>query len=238
MLNQEILRLINNSYPNKVKDIGESISLLNLVLDELLNNINYDVTMALNEKNHGTASNYLKLHEHVCKLYDDNSEIIDYIEGIASEEVEEDIAEDVEDEKKNIPNYDDYTVDQAIPHTLYEDFEHKRPIGFKLHEKTTEAITWKSVLLKTCEMLYKMDTKIFESFVNDRNMNGKRNSYFSISENNMRNPKKLECVDIFIETNMNANSIKQVIIKMLKKYKIKLQDYVVFYRADYTELNK
>ena len=121
---------------------------------------------------------------------------------------------------------------------MYENFEHNRPIGFKLFGNIVEANTWAKVLIETCEILYKMDEKVFISFANDKNMNGKKRDYFSFTDNNIRKPKKLKSTDIFIETNLSANSIKQVIIKMLKKYQIKLQDYVVFYRADYTELNK
>ncbi len=36
MLSKDLLKTISNNYPSKVKDIGESISLLNLVLDELI----------------------------------------------------------------------------------------------------------------------------------------------------------------------------------------------------------
>ena len=239
MLNKDMLKIINNSYPSKAKDIGESISLLNLVLDELLNKINQDVSVALKEKNYEIASNCLKLHEFINETYEENSEILEYIENIASEDTEDDTTEDsLENERVIIPNYEDYIVDQSIPHTLYENFEHKRPKGFKLLGNTVDANNWAKVLLETCEMLYRIDEKIFISFANDKNMNGKKRNYFSFDDKNIRKPKKLKSTDFFVETNLSANSIKQIIIKMLKKYQIKLQDYVVYYRADYTELNK
>lgn len=69
-------------------------------------------------------------------------------------------------------------------------------------------------------------------------MNGKKRNYFSLTGNNIRVPKKLQSVDIYVETNLSANSIKQIIIKMLKKYQVKLTEFIVYYRADYTELSK
>lgn len=239
MLNKDTLKIISNSYPGKANDIGESISLLNLVLDELLSKIDQDVSAALKEKNYDIASNCIRLHENINEIYEKNNEIVEYIESIVSDETLDDAeVGSLDNEEIVIPNYEDYRVDQSIPHTLYEDFEHKRPIGFKLLGNFVEANTWAIVLLETCEMLYNIDEKVFTNFVNDKNMNGKKRDYFSFTVNNIRKPKKLKSVDIYIETNLSANSIKQIIIKMLKKFQIRLHDYVVYYRADYTELNK
>lgn len=233
MLSKDMLKIINNNYPSKAKDIGETISLLNLVLDELMNKISQDVSVALKEKKHDIANNRLDLHKHIYEIYEENSEIVEYIENIVSEDTE-DLSEY---EENTIPNYDDYKVDQSIPHTLYEDFEHKRPVRFKLLGNTVEANSWSKVLLETCEILYKVDANLFTSFINDKNMNGKKRNYFSLTGNNIRVPKQLQSADIYVETNLNANSIKQIIIKMLKKYQVKLMEFNVYYRADYTELN-
>jgi hypothetical protein len=234
MLSKDLLKTISNNYPSKVKDIGESISLLNLVLDELMNKISQDISLAVNEKRHDIANNRLELHRRINEIYEENSDIVEYIENIVSEDTE-----DLSDNEENtIPNYDDYKVDQSIPHTLFEDFEHKRPVRFKFLGNVVEVNTWSKVLLEICEILYKMDAKLFTSFVNDKNMNGKKRNYFSLTGNNIRVPKKLQSVDIYVETNLSANSIKQIIIKMLKKYQVKLTEFIVYYRADYTELSK
>lgn len=239
LLNKEILNVINNSYLNGAKDIGESISLLNMVLEELMNKIGQDMSAALNEKNYPTIKYCMDLHKDINKTYEENKELIEYIEGITSEETCDETKEDlIESEEVAITDYDSYKVDQSIPHTLYENFEYKRPVRFKLHENIIEANTWNKVFFETCEILYKLDKSIFRSFVYDKKMNGKKRSYFSMTEDNIRKPNKLECDDIYIETNLSANSIKQIIIKMLEKYNIKLSDFTVYYRADYTELNK
>ena len=37
-----------------------------------------------------------------------------------------------EDEEKEVPDYDKYTIDKNIEYSLYENFTHKRPYAFKL----------------------------------------------------------------------------------------------------------
>lgn len=239
MLNNDLLKTICELYPGKAEDIGESIGLLNMVLDELLNTITTDVSSKLSNRNHDAATKSLELHKRISQEYDENSEFKEFIENSLLVDLSNDsVVQTDEDEKKTIPDYSKYTVDQTIPHTLYENFEFKRPIGFKLNDKIVEASNWANVLQFTCELLYSIDSQIFTSFIGDKNMNGKKKSYFSYSEDNIRKPRKLQCAKIYIETNLSANSIKQIIIKMLKKYKIKLTDYIVYFRADYTELAK
>ncbi|MDW5300423.1 MAG: hypothetical protein SA378_09830 [Sedimentibacter sp.] len=239
MLNNDLLKTICELYKNKAEDIGESIGLLNMVLDELLNAVNLDVSKNLTNRNYDAASKSLELHKKISEEYEENSETIDFIENSIAEDLSTDfVVQTDEDEKKTIPDYSKYTVDQTIPHTLYENFEFKRPIGFKLYDKTVEATNWANVLQFTCELLYNINSQIFNSFISDKNMNGKKKSYFAVSEGNIRKPRKLHNTDIYIETNLSANSIKQIIIKMLKKYQIKLTDYIVFFRADYTEIGK
>lgn len=239
MLNNDLIKAICELYPNKAHDIGESISLMNIVLEELLNIINQDISKKLVIMNHEIATKLVELHKKVSDEFELNREICELIESSISVDLIDDLfVQTYEEEKRNIPNYGDYVVDQTVPHTLFEDFEHKKPIGFKLNDKIVEASNWANVLQLTCELLYNIDPKIFNSFIGDGNMNGKKRSYFSYSEDNIRKPKKLKCAQIYIEINLSANSIKQIIIKMLKKYKIRLTDYIVYFRADYTEIGK
>lgn len=233
MLDVKIIKLINNRYPNITKDIGESMGLLNIVFDELMNKLNNDITNALNERNYDLASDCLKLHEYVNEAYKENFEIIEYVKNIEADEMEDGVTKEfAQGENKVITSYGNYAVDQSADHTLYESFEYKRPKGFKLRGITVESNSWANVLIETCEILYAIDSSIFADFANDKNMNGKTRSYFSVTDSNIRKPKKLESGNIYIETNLSANSIKQIIIKMLKKYQIKLQDFVVYFKED------
>lgn len=236
MFSKELIESICKSYPKKAKDIGESVGLLNMVIDELLSDINEDVTKALEGREHKKATNCIEMHSQICGIYDEN---LNLIESLETEEKEVDVIEQTdEEEKRVIPDYNKYVVDHTVPHTLYEDFEFKRPISFKLKDSEIKVSTWIEVFQSTSELLCKIDSQIFKSFVDDKNMNGRKKSYFSLTEKNIRKARKLECADIYIESNLSANSIKQIVIKMLRKYNIKVTEYIVYFRADYTELNK
>jgi hypothetical protein len=65
------------------------------------------------------------------------------------------------DEQKTIPNYSDYVVDSSIPHTLYEDFTHKKVIAFSFNNERYEAKDWKDLLLQTCDLLAEIDVTKF-----------------------------------------------------------------------------
>ncbi|AJD28781.1 TPA: hypothetical protein PL553_003890 [Clostridium botulinum] len=151
-------------------------------------------------------------------------------------DVEEQINENVDN--RTLPNYDEYVVDSNIEHSLYENFTHIRPFGFRISNNVLiESKTWQEVLIKTSEFLFNKDRTKFISFKNNKNMNGKKNKYFSSKSEGIRKPE-LVANNIYIETNMSGNSIRNLIIKMLKQYNIKVSDYKVYFRADYSNLNK
>lgn len=82
------------------------------------------------------------------------NKIEEIISLLEVDEIETNEEIDEETERRIIPNYDNYKLDNKIEHTLYENFIHKRPYGFKLNEShIVKAITWKDVLVKTCEVL-------------------------------------------------------------------------------------
>ncbi|MBA5851210.1 hypothetical protein H2684_07790 [Clostridium sp. cel8] len=141
-------------------------------------------------------------------------------------------------ENKIIPNYDEYTVDNRVEHSLYENFTHIRLFGFKINNnRLIEGRTWQEILIKTSEFLFNKDSKKFISFENNKNMNGKKNKYFSSKPEGIRKPE-LVANSIYIETNMSGNSVRNLIIKMLKQYGIKVSDYKVYFRADYSRINR
>lgn len=234
MIDKELMNKIFTSYGKRGSEIVESIGLLNLVLEELLNDISNDTNKLLNKKEHIKVKECVDFHENICTILDENIDLIDCYEP----ELEENIKETtVLEEERDIPDYALYKVDNQIPHTLYEDFEYKRPVRFRLGVSVVDATSWKNILVKTCELLYFKDKVKFESFITDPSMQGRSRSNFSLNEDDLKNPKKLSNCEIYVETNFNANAIKGLIIKMLRKYGIKIGEFVVFFRADYTELN-
>jgi len=158
---------------------------------------------------------------------------------------DEDVSKNKEDEnihtsskEKQIPNYTQYLTDSNIQHTLYEDLTHKRHSAFKLKGEKYDAKDWKEMLLETCDILGEIDKEIIINFPKDPVMNGKKITYFAFKEEEIeRAPKKLKNLELYISTNHSANSIRNIVINILRAYKIPVAEYKVYFRADYSELH-
>lgn len=173
---------------------------------------------------------------HLQELIEEYINVLDIDDLIEDKIINEEQQEERQD-KKNIPNYGVYVVDSNIAYNLYDNFTHKCPAAFSIEGVKVEARQWKDVLLLTCEILAKKNKERFYGFTSDPAMQGKKVNYISEMEGSMRKPVKLKNHDIYIETNMSANSIRNLLIKILKKYDIKITDYQIYLRADYTELH-
>ena len=227
----ELIEAFKNDFPGEAIEIQECLDLLSQVLDEGVDSIKNKFNDVIDERD------YIKwdLYKKIVQLIDN---FRDQINGFASKlNVDVDENMDEADSERTIPNYENYRVDSNIPYTLYNDFTYKRPSGFELLGNRYEANDWKSVLLNICELLISKDCVIFELFLNDKSMNGKKLKYFSKDENELRSPRRIGNTDIFVMTNMSANQIRTLISSMLRKYKINLSECKIYLRADYSSLH-
>ncbi len=231
------MQSIKNEFPNKAMDLAESLELLKEVISDTMNAINNKSNDSFHKRDFQTRRQYDEL---ALFVYDYEQLIDQFINKLNVDSVEfiDDEDADEEAERKTIPNYADYLVDHNVEHTLYENFTHKRPFAFKINDQQIiEVNTWQKMLLKTAELLFAIDTEKFLSFEHAPGMNGKKVKYISSSPDGMRRPQPI--LDrVFIETNMSGNSIRNLIVKMIKAYGFKPSDYKVYFRADYTELNQ
>ena len=101
-----------------------------------------------------------------------------------------------------------------------------------------EVRTWQDMIMETCEILINRNNDLFIKFINDPKMNEKKVQYFSQNTEGMRKPERLRSLDIYVETNMSANGRRNLIVKMLQKFGIRVNDYKVYFRADYTSLHE
>lgn len=232
---EEILKVIKEDFPDKSIDISESLGLLMDTIDDVMNRINEKIGQSYSNRDFSTIEKYTNLGKAINFYETKIDEIINFTriedDEITKENVEEDIT-------RILPNYDEYVVDNKLEHTLYENFTHIRPFGFRINDSEfIEVKTWQEMLLRTCDMFISIDLEKFLSFENNKNMNGKKNKYFSIDEKKLRKPEKV-ADKIYIETNMSGNSIRNLIVKILKEYGIKVNNYKVYFRADYTQINR
>ncbi|MCW6107998.1 hypothetical protein [Clostridium sporogenes] len=226
---------LKENLPDKSIDISESLELLKETINDTMEAIAVKVNEAILTRDLEKMKQYSGLveqgHDYEVKI-EEIIKMLDVEELAVKEEINENV------DNKIIPNYDEYTVDNNIEHSLYENFTHIRPFGFKINNnKLIEGRTWQEVLIKTSEILFNKNRTKFLSFENNKNMNGKKNKYFSCKPEGIRKPE-LVANSIYLETNMSGNAIRNLIIKMLKQYDIKVSHYKVYFRADYSSLNK
>lgn len=153
------------------------------------------------------------------------------------QKVDDDEDEDEELSQDKRINYEEYRVDESVEYDLLTDFRHMKPAAFSLDGKRYPARLWKLVLIKTCELLYQKNSEIFNQFTEDKFMQGKSRIYFAKDNSGMAKPEGIMGTDICVETNLSANSIRDLIIKMLDQYRIPHAAYKIFLSKDLNPLH-
>lgn len=125
-------------------------------------------------------------------------------------ELDENLTIEEKEEEKENPNNNEYLVDSNVQYTLFEDFTNKRPAAFELNGEKHNAIEWKDILLQTCNI---------------------------ISNDIIKAPLKIQNLDLYVSKNQSANSTRNIIIHILREYKISVSSFKIYLRADYTESN-
>lgn len=224
-----MLQAIKERFPKNAIDICESLELLLETIESTMENINHEITLAYSQRKFSEIRNFTEIAEDINVIEGKIEEVVEYLA------VENN--DDIDREENILPDYSAYLVDTNVEYTLYENFTHKRPFGFRINdEPVIEVRTWKEMLLKTCELLIAVDEDKFLKFEKDPIMNGKKRKYFSKNKGDLRKPK-LVGNKIYVETNISSNGIRNLLLKLLKKYGYKTNEFKVYLRADYTELH-
>ena len=227
----EMVKIIKEFFPEKAVELSVTLELLRDTMEDTRQDIN---KLLGNFSNQGQ---YEAMFPHIQLA----TAILEYMARVqelqATLEPEEQIPVKSNEEEPGLPDYQAYTVDSEVVHTLHEDFTYTRPAAFEFKGERVEVRTWQQMLVKTCEMLLTIDRERFIKFENDPTMQGRKQKLFSTNPSNIRNPQKIKDSKLYVETNLSANSIRNLIIKMLQKFSLKLSEYKVFLRADYTSLH-
>lgn len=235
---KKLLDYFKNEFPDSVVEIREGIELLCQCLDNSAQSIHEKASKAFADRDSERLAIMMgcvkRIDEMQVKL-ESYSALLDLDDAVEIAAVK---YENGDNYDRKIPNYADYAVDSTIPYSLMEDFTHKRPAAFSLQGTRIEANDWKDVFVQTCEALVNTDKKIFMLFVSDKMMQGRKTAYFSENPIGMRKAELIQGTDIYVTTNLSANSIRNIIQKMLNRYNIPLSEYKVYLKADYTALHK
>lgn len=235
----KVFEFLGKEVPMAISDIREAMDLLAASIDSAIEQVGEKVSKSFTNKDFNKVS---ELSLNSAKLDSISKKIQELISGldniIDDRDIEKDFNEIREVDERFIPSYSDYLVDMEVEHNLYEDLTHKRPCAIKIEGNRIEIKDWKSALVQTINYLAIKDPTIIRSFVDNPKMNGKKVIYFSrVKLPTMRAAREIKNANIFIETNLSANGIRNLLIKMLNKYNIKLSDYKIYLRADYSDLH-
>jgi len=240
IMDLEVFEFLGKEVPSSISDIREAMDLLATSIDSAIDKVGEKVNNSFTNKDFKKVSELSLNSEELNIISKKIQEYMSQLDLIMdNKNIEEDIRDNSNDvSEKEIPNYSEYLVDTEIEHNLYEDLTHKRPCAIKIEGNRMEIKDWKSALVQTSNYLAKKDPVMVRSFVDNPKMNGKKVIYFSrVKLPTMRAAREIKNANIYIETNLSANGIRNLLIKMLNKYNIKLSDYKIYLKADYSELH-
>lgn len=244
-----IIKFIQNETPENQELLDKAIGAIKDVLQSEQALVDENAMNLLRERDYDKMQKYIDMSKTIASVQFSIKDIFEEI-GVdkpkekkvdlrksADKEILEDDMEFLEDDQKRI-NYEEYRVDETVAHDLMTDFRYTKPAAFSLDEIRYPARMWKQMLVKICEILYQKNNKIFEEFLEDKFMQGKTRKYFSRNEASLRNPEKIKGSNIFVETNLSANSTRDMVMKMLDKYRIPYAAFKIYLSKDLNPLHK
>ena len=216
---------IEEELPEKHEELIESVEFFNSVLNDVIDELQDKIDKKIRDRNFEESTKLLELAKKCNEL---------------EQKVDETYVK-VERPKINKPkhiNYEKFEVNNRTEHSLDENFKYKRPYGFKINDRNIINVTsWQDMLIKTCEILYELDKEKFLDLENRSHMNGRKRKYFTRNQDILKVPGSVNNI-IYVELNQSSNSIIKIIKKLLKEFNYNFSEFIIFLRADYTDLNK
>ena len=164
------------------------------------------------------------------RLAKEISELVQQYTQVRMDEVEPEIAAESESER-NARVVRELNREEA--HGLNEDFTFKRPFGFILDGHATSGVTtWQRLYELVCRHLLDRDEGRFRALHDHPDFISSRGHHNVTSDpNSLRKAMKL-ADGLFVESNLSANSIRDVIARLLNAYEIPTESMKVFLRED------
>ena len=255
-MNDKYQHIFDELFDVSLKCSNEIFYALTL-LDTALSNSTAAFKEAVKEKldnnNFSEAQELIECCTKTEKLSDEINSILNYVSEkvVKSKIIETDNNSIVEKDKENtekpfsidfeetsIPvDYSKYETNRYECHTLDEDFMHKKICAFELNGVYRDVHNWKNALVRLCEMLAREDLNKLKSFVNNPDFKGRKNTYF-LNEYVPERNQRIGNTDIYVWTNLSANDTVKLIKNILNHYDVPISAFIVYLRADYSELHK
>ncbi len=102
----------------------------------------------------------------------------------------------------------------GVPESI-EDFTGKQASAFYFLNHKYEVNSWKEVLIKLCEIIYKKHDREFNKVLS---LKGRKRKYFSFNKKDLFKPQLIPSSNIYVETNFSANNIKKICFDLLNLF--------------------
>lgn len=158
----------------------------------------------------------------------DLSKLVQQYTSVNLEEGEQSGSDDAEQNERLIAE-----LNREEPHTLDEDFTYKRPQGFILNGQAATGITtWQRLFELACQQLFARNPGLFRGLHEDPAFITNRGHHW-ITTDQASLRKALHISDgVYIESNASANTIRDVIRRLLQAYNIAENKVQLFLRQD------
>lgn len=237
---EAILKFVCEETPGHAKELWSAIELVFNTIENTKLAIDGSIGKLLSNREYKKAEEYMHMSKDIAELIDVVNE---YTKKYAlQEDSTDDVIEDDEDDVSSSlitdkVNYEKYRVDENIAYNIYTDFTYTKPAAFTFNGKKYYVRKWQYLFVNTCELLVDLDSDKFASFINDETMQGRTRLYFSLDEKSIRKPKKIKNTNVYVETNLSANNIRNIIVNMLEKYGISKSQFQIYLSKDLSPLH-
>lgn len=232
-----LIDFCKQNFPERTIDLCEAIDLMVDTLTNLKSDLGKSMPMLIDNDDYDSIDEYKNHAKSVAQIIQSLNNISNDI--TIDDTYEDEQISEVKDSNCVDINYNDkaFNADSNIPHTLYEDFTYTKPAGIEIENTYLEANEWRDVFNKCCQYLLNKDPDIFSSFLTDTTMQGRKCKYFSYDSSELREGVRIKGSKIYIEYNVSATFVRNIIIKMLEKYEIPKRSCHIFIRRDLTSLH-
>lgn len=222
----------------KTQQIEKTFVSMNKVLTEMADNLNSKIHETKNVENYEKLVNILEAQKIILTIENENSGLIKKAPKKAKATKKVEVTNkktNTEVNKKSRYDDDKYAVDTKKPHSLKEDFRFKRPHSFRFKRHYAKVTTWRELLVETCKYLYEVNPEKFKSFAEDASMQWGETYNFSTDKTKIRGPVLIGDSGVYVETVKDSIAVRQMIIKMLTKYDLNVDNFKVYFSADYSK---
>lgn len=127
-------------------------------------------------------------------------------------------------------DYSQYDMNASVAYDIEDTpVTFKRPVAFSFNGKQYKVTTWKTMLTKLCELLYKKNPEILKSMVGEERQPGYRRVKMSTNKIGFHSPVMIPGSNIWIETNRSASDLRGYILALLNRYGIPVESVKIYF---------